>query len=189
MLFHTYFKAFYPIDSKLIDLLLSKSVTKHYKKGELITAEGQIQRELLLVEEGVQMSYYNNDGKQHIVAFTYAPSVSGIPESFFFQKPSQYNLQALTNSTAKCIDFEQLNALFDESHAIERMFRKMTEIMFVGLTNRHIELHALTIEQRFRTFAQRSPHLFQLVPHKYIANYLHIDPSNFSKLFNSIKFD
>lgn len=187
MNYHAYFQQFYPIDDALIDLLLAKSITKHYKKGEIITSEGQIQRDLLLVEEGVQMSYFNNDGKLHVVAFTYSPSVSGIPESFLLQKPSQYYLQALTNTTVKSIDYHYLNELFDQHQILERLFRKMTESMFIGLTNRHIELHSLNIAQRFRAFAQRSPHLFQLVPHKYIANYLHIDPSNFSKLFNSIK--
>src|SRR5690606_24095175 len=52
----------------------------------------------------------------------------------------------------------------------------------------HIELHSMTIEERYKSFCQRSSHLLQLVPHKYIASYLGIDPTNFSKLFNTLKF-
>ena len=63
----------------------------------------------------------------------------------------------------------------------------MTEAILAGMINRHIELHSLTIEERFKVFCQRSPHLLQLVPHKYIASYLGIDPTNFSKLFNSVR--
>jgi hypothetical protein len=34
---------------------------------------------------------------------------------------------------------------------------------------------------------QRSPHILQLVPHKYLANYLGIDATNFSKLLNRVR--
>lgn len=182
-----YYQQFHHISEQDFDQLLSHCISKQYAKNELITMEGKVQKELLLVEKGVQMSYFSNDGKMHVMAFTYPPSVSGIPDSFFFQKPSQYTLEALTESSFKAISYQKLNELFDECPSIERLFRKMTEAILAGVIHRHLELHAMTIEQRFRLFAQRSPHLFQVIPHKYIANYLHIDPTNFSKLYNSIK--
>lgn len=110
-----------------------------------------------------------------------------VPESFFFQKPSKYAIQCLSDSEMKAVSFSDLNTLFDESNSLERFFRKATEAVLAGVINRHLELHTLTIEERFHVFAARSPQLFQLVPHKYIASYLGIDPTNFSKLFNSIK--
>ena len=182
-----FLQQFYAISEQDYELILSKCMNKQYEKGELITLEGMVQKELLFVNEGVQMSYFNNDGKMHIMAFTYPPSISGVPDSFFFQKPSKYNLEALNNSSFKAISFSKLNELFDENHNIERLFRKITETVLAGMIQRHLELHSLSMEQRFRLFAQRSPHLFQLVPHKYLANYLHIDPTNFSKLYNRIK--
>ncbi|WP_407497299.1 hypothetical protein [Elizabethkingia anophelis] len=60
--------------------------------------------------------------------------------------------------------------------------------MSIGLINRQIELRSTTIEERFKIFCQRSPHLLQQVPQKYIAAYLAIDPTNFSKLMNSVRF-
>ncbi|MDZ7645793.1 MAG: hypothetical protein U5K54_00700 [Cytophagales bacterium] len=78
--------------------------------------------------------------------------------------------------------------MFDQSQNIERLFRKMTEALLAGIINRHIELQSLSIEERYKTFCQRSPHLLQLVPHKFIASYLGIDPTNFSKLYNKVKF-
>ena len=184
----SFFNQFHPLELNSINSLLSRCIPKTARKGDLITAEGSIQRELLLVEEGIQMSYYTSEeGKQHVMAFTYPPSLSGIPNSFFFQKPSAYTLQALTDSVFKALPYQALMELFEEDRQIERLFRRITEFTLAGMIDRHLELHAYSIEQRFRLFAQRSPHLFQLIPHKYIANYLHIDPTNFSKLFNSIR--
>ncbi|MFN3381588.1 MAG: Crp/Fnr family transcriptional regulator, partial [Runella zeae] len=40
---------------------------------------------------------------------------------------------------------------------------------------------------RFRCLLQRSPHILQLVPHKYLANYLGMDATNFIKLINKVR--
>lgn len=186
-IYYPYFHSFHIVDESILDKMLDRCVRKAYKKGDIITQDGQIQRDLLFVKEGVQMSYFDNADKMQVMAFTYAPSLSGIPSSFLFQQPSQYYLYALTDSVFGAISYSDLQQLFEEERGIERLFRKMTEAFLVGVLQRHLELQILTIEERFKQFAQRSPHLFQLVPHKYIANYLGINATNFSKLYNSIK--
>lgn len=182
-----YFRLFYNIplaDFELFEASLSK---RSYAKGDCITVPGEIQRELLLVEEGVQMSYFDADDKQHVIAFTYPPNLCAVPESFMFQQPSPYFLTCLTKSEFRSVSFERLQSLFDESRHIERLFRRMTEAVLAGFISRHRELLTLSIEERFTTFCQRSPHLLKLVPHKYIASYLGINATNFSKLFNSVR--
>ena len=42
-------------------------------------------------------------------------------------------------------------------------------------------------ESRFKKYTKRSPHLLNMIPQKDIASYLRIDPTNFSKLINTIK--
>lgn len=185
---HEYFKLFHDIGAADYNLLTDKLKTRNFKKGDFITVPGQIQKELYFVKSGVQMSYFDTDDKTHVIAFTYFPNLCAIPESFSFQTPSKYFLTCLTNSELEYITFEELQKLFDQSQQLERLFRRMIEFVLAGITNRHIELHSLTIEERYKKFCQRSPHLLQLVPHKYIASYLGIDPTNFSKLFNSVKF-
>lgn len=185
---HEYFKLFHDIGTTDYELLTKNLKTKTFKKGDFITVAGQIQRELYFVKTGVQMSYFETDSKTHVIAFTYSPNLCAIPESFQFQIPSKYFLTCLTDSELEYITFDELQKLFDQSQQIERLFRRMTEVVLAGVINRHIELHSMTIEQRYLTFCQRSPHLLQLVPHKYIASYLGINPTNFSKLFNSVKF-
>ncbi|WP_262249845.1 Crp/Fnr family transcriptional regulator [Parapedobacter soli] len=185
---HEYFNRFHPISSANYDLLNAKLKSRTFKKGAFITVPGQVQKALYFVKTGVQMSYFDAGAKTHVVAFTYAPNLCAIPESFQFQQPSTYFLQSLTDSEMDYLSYEDLMALFDQSQPLERLFRRMTEFVLAGVINRHIELHALTMQERFVTFCQRSPHLLQLVPHKYIASYLGIDPTNFSKLFNTVPF-
>lgn len=182
-----YFRQFHDIGTAEYDLLTVKLKTKLFKKGDFITVPGQVQKELYFVKSGVQMSYFDANDKTHVIAFTYFPNLCGIPESFSFQTPSKYYLTCLTDSELEYITYEDLNKIFDQSHSLERLFRRMTEFVLAGMINRHIELHALTIEERYKTFCKRSPQLLQLIPHKYIASYLGIDPTNFSKLYNKVK--
>jgi CRP-like cAMP-binding protein len=184
---YDFFRQFHELPHEDYQLLTRQVKPKAFKKGHILIYPGEVQKELYLVKSGVQMSYFESDSKSHVIAFTYPPGVCAIPASFSLQSPSEYTLYCVSDSEFDCLSFDQLQKLFDQSQQIERLFRRMTEAILCGLISRHIELHTLSIEERFRTFCQRSPHLLQLVPHKYIASYLGIDASNFSKLFNSIK--
>ncbi len=181
-----FLSSYHPVSDEDFGLLFNELRRFSVKKGEPVLAEGKVQKELLFVFEGVQMAYFTHEGKEHVMMFTYPHSLCAVADSFLYQKPSEYTIKALTNSQFGAISFEKLNQLFDKSQQLERLFRKMVEAQLCGLVLRHKEFHAYTIEERFRHFTKRSAHLFQLVPHKYIANYLKIEPTNFSKLYNSI---
>jgi CRP-like cAMP-binding protein len=187
MQLHEYLRLFSPLSNEDYSLLTGAMHKRSFHKGDHIIMPGQTQKELYFVRSGVQMSYAESDTKIHVIAFTYPPNLCAIPESFSFQTPSTYCLSCLTDSDLDYITYDQLQLLFEGSRSIERLFRRMTEVILAGMINRHIELHAMGMEARYRVFCKRSPHLLQLVPHKYIASYLGIDATNFSKLFNSVK--
>ncbi|MBL4592996.1 MAG: Crp/Fnr family transcriptional regulator [Flavobacteriales bacterium] len=163
-----------------------KTIT--YKKGENICSPGQIVNRFYFIKKGVLMYYSDINDKTNILGFAYPPNFCTIPESFYYQKPAKYYLSCLTDCEIDYLTFEGLQNLFVKSQQIETLFRKLAEALVVGLINRQIELRTTSIEERFKIFCRRSPHLLQLIPHKYIASYLAINPTNFSKLFNSVKF-
>ena len=185
---HTYLKQFHPLTEADYRQLTAKLKTKHLTKGTFLVTPGQVQHELYFVRSGVQMSFFETDPHPQVIAFTYPPGVCAIPESFSAQTPSRYALTCLSDSQLDYLTFEELQVLFDQSHPIERLFRRMTEAVLAGVINRHLELHTLPMEERYKTFCRRSAHLLQMVPHKYIASYLGIDATNFSKLYNTVRF-
>lgn len=183
---YEYFCSVHPISEDDFAELTALMQPRTFRKGEDIIVLGQVQQELYFVRSGAQMSYIETATGTHVIAFTYPPFPCAIPGSFSLQRPSTCTLTCLSATEMDAVSFDDLEQLFDRRPAIERLFRKITEAILTGLIDRHNELHAHTIEQRFRDFCRRSPHLLQLVPHKYIASYLGMDPTNFSKLFNSI---
>lgn len=183
-----YFQKFLTISEENYSLLTDKLKTKRFNKGDFLVQPGQVQDRIYFVQSGVQMSYFESKLKTHVIAFTYYPNLSAIPESFNLQKPSKYFLVCLTESELEYITYDDLQKIYNISPAIERLFRRFSETLHAGSINRHMELQSQSIQERYTAFCRRSPHLLQTVPHKYIASYLGIDPSNFSKLYNSVKF-
>jgi len=182
-----FLNAIHPVDSELLATYLSYWQPFQCSKKTIITFQGQTERYIYFVEEGVQKSYYLHQGKPHVIAFTYPPSFSGIPESFITQTPSHYFLETISDSKFLRISYEQHQQLMQQYRPIETLVRKATEMVLVGLVQRQYELMALDIQSRFMAFVQRSPHLLTKVPHKDLASYLRIDPTNFSKLLGSVK--
>jgi CRP-like cAMP-binding protein len=152
-----------------------------------MTWQGDTERYMYFVLEGIQKSYYAKGNKEHIIAFTYSPSFSGIPESFLNQSPSKYFLTTITDSKFLRISFEQHQELMAKHRSIETLFRKATEFLLIDILNRYYELMAFDIETRFINFTTRSPHLLQMISQKDLASYLRIDPTNFSKLLGKVK--
>lgn len=184
---YDYLKLFHNISPDAFALLSHSLRRRDFGKGEHIIVPGQVQKELYFINKGVQMSYFESDKKKHVIAFTYPPGISAVPESFALQQPSSLFVTCLGATEADYITYDTLQSLFAQSREIETLFRKMTEVVLAGVLTRHTELHSATIEERYLAFCRRSPHLLHLVPHKYIASYLGMDATNFSKLYNTVQ--
>lgn len=172
----------HPVPPEALAPLLALWQPVSFRRGEVITAAGQVERHLYFVLEGVQRAYHLHDGKEHTIAFTYPPSLCGIPESLLARAPSPHFLECVTPSQLLRLPYDQLDALLLTSPPLERLFRKLTEQILVGVLHRYTELLAYPMAERFRRFMARSAFLLNLVPHKHLASYLGIDPTNFSKL-------
>lgn len=160
--------------------------TVEFKNKEVITAPGQTERYLYFILTGVHKSYYLHT-REHIIAFAYPPSFSGVIDSFLTQSESKYYLESIGDSTALRISYNDHSRILEMHRDLDTFFRKLTENYLRGIIQRLYEVMALPIEERFTLFVKRSPHLLQMVPQKDLAAYLRIDPTNFSKLINRIK--
>lgn len=158
------------------------------KRKVILTSEGEVEKYIYFVLDGVQRAYaVAEDGREATLVFTYPYSFSGVADSLLLQQPSRYYFETLTPGRFLRSTFRQLDELMLKHHGIERMIRLALSHTLAGVLQRQIELQSFSAEQRFRALLTRSPHILQLVPHKYLANYLGMDPTNFSKLMGSVR--
>lgn len=158
------------------------------KRKTILTAAGETERYLYFVLEGVQRAFYLADeNREATIVFTYPPSFSGVADSFLTQTPSLYFLETVTASRLLRISYEQLQQLVKQYPNIQQLIFKATAFALKGALHRHVELQCFTNEEKFKTLLQRSPHILHLIPHKYLASYLGINATNFSKLLATVK--
>jgi CRP-like cAMP-binding protein len=158
------------------------------KRKEIITAAGEREKYLYFVVEGVQRVYYfDEQNREATLVFTYAPSFGGVLDALMLQQPSRYYYETLTASAFLRAPFSDLQQLMETRPAIETMIRQGITQTLSGVLQRLVELQCYSSEEKFKSLLQRSPHILQLVPHKYLANYLGIDATNFSKHINKVK--
>jgi CRP-like cAMP-binding protein len=157
-------------------------------RKQTITVAGNKEAHLYFVIEGVQRIFYLDDGGQEsTLLFTYAPSFGGVIDSLLLQQPSRYYYETLTPSVLLQLSHTHLFALMQAHPAVEVFVRKALTLSLSGLLERLTELQTFSSPEKFRKLLQRSPHLLHLVPQKYLASYLGIDATNFSKLMNTVR--
>jgi len=182
-----YITKIHKIPEELLAEFLAHWHFKSFEKKEIITLSEKIEKYLYFTTKGIQKAYYVKDGKEYNVAFTYPYAFTCIPESFLTQKPSKYTFQCLTESEFLRISHNDFFKFVEIHHEFETLLRKTLISTLNGLVNRYHRLLSLTIEERFLDLMKNSPQLINQIPHKEIANYLKIDPTNFSKLLNTVK--
>lgn len=158
------------------------------KRKEQLTIPGQVERNLYFVAEGVQRVFYFDDqNREATLVFTYPPSFGGVLDSMMLAQPSRYYYETLTPSLFLRAPFIEIQKLSLKFPAIESMIQNGLSHALSGVLERLVEVQSYSSEERFKKLLHRSPHILQLVPHKYLANYLGIDATNFSKLINKVK--
>jgi len=158
------------------------------KRKTILTAAGETERHLYFVLDGLQRAFYvGDDQKEATIVFTYPHSFSGVADSFLTQTASNYFFETLTASKFLRTTYMQLAELMNKFPAIQQLVLKLTAFALKGVLERQIEIQSFSAEEKFRSLLKRSPHVLQIIPHKYLASYLGIDPATFSKLLGSVR--
>jgi CRP-like cAMP-binding protein len=186
-LLHKTANAIMPLPATEWEALAACWTPVKFKRKEIITPAGEIEKYLYFVVEGVQRVFSLDGEKETTLIFSYTGSFSGIMDSFQLQKPSPWYLEALTHSEMLRLSFADFVRLTDEYPLLQKWVRIGSVAALSGVLERYNELIAFTAEQKFRKLLTRSPHVLQLIPHKYLASYLGIDPATFSKLLSTVK--
>lgn len=185
----TQLNTLYPIDREAWEAFSEIWLPVAYKRKSVITAAGEVEKYLYWVKEGVQRGFHLHDTKEATIVFTYPYSFSGIIDSFLLQQPSKYYLETLTNSSFLRASWQQVEVCRKAYPAIAELFYRSLCFTTSGILERQIELMVYSAEEKFRTLLKRSPHILQIVPHKYLASYLGIDATTFSKLLGTVKIE
>jgi len=154
----------------------------NYSKNEFVTKTGQVEKYFYFVHSGVLRGFVLNNGSDISMGFSYDGDFSGVYDSLLNQSKADWNLQALVKTDVLKITYSDLMEMFDKYKSIERWGRIFNANALIGLGRRQLEIRNYSAEERFDRLATQSPHIFQLVPQKYLASYLGMTPETFSRM-------
>lgn len=180
--------AFGILNSEELDQFYALFKLISYSRKSVLTEAGSTEKYLYFVLEGVQRIVFQDDlGHEATILFTYQGNFGGVLDSMLTGRKTKYTYETLTKSTLLRANIKEVRDLSKIYPAINQLLFEGLLFAFSGLLERLVEIQCYSAEEKFRILLIRSPHILQLVPHKYLANYIGIDATNFSKLLNSVK--
>jgi len=182
-IFQKSFGAFITLSDEMLDFLDSIVKVKKFDSKTLITEAGGTEKYFYLVVSGVQVVYLlDQKGEKAILGFTYPGNVSGIYDSFIYQRPSHYFMESLTPSELLAISKQSFDQLFERFPEFLKWRVDFIERILVGRGQREVEMLTLSAKERFDLFMRRCPEELLQIPQKYLAGYLNMKPETFSRL-------
>ena len=154
---------------------------RRFKRKEVITATNTIEEYFNFIAKGLVRKYFKKEGDEINTQISLQGQMIHSQESFHSQRPSDYTVEAIEDSTLLSISYNELNKILATNAAMERMGRLIVTNILVITDRWQMSLLKLAPRERFIQFVQKNPEMIQRVPQKYLASLLNIQPETFSR--------
>jgi len=170
---------------RVLSAFAASNRIKVFKKGDFLLKEGEVEKNLYLIEQGAVRLFYLTEFEEHTVRLGYDGSLINALSSFVSGQPSEFYIEAIRRTKLKLMSKEQLFQIVNQDETSLAQYAKFLEQLLVLQIDREIDLLTPSPKDRLERVLQRSPNLFQHVPLKYIASYLRMKPETLSRIRNS----
>ncbi|SKA37242.1 cAMP-binding domain of CRP or a regulatory subunit of cAMP-dependent protein kinases [Chitinophaga eiseniae] len=167
----------------LKNLLFKAGSDEEHRKGSTIIQEGVTSNRFYYLKKGLLRGWTNNDGKEITFQFLFENHVFCSAESFFYNTPCSYSIEALEDSVLLSVDKAQMDLL-------------QKDTTFLNLFNQYLISRVAAYQQllisriqdkpevRYKKLLQEHPEMLLRIPQHYIASYLGITAVSLSRIRN-----
>ena len=167
-----YFRSIHPLSEALRDHLEDIVKEKKLTRRDYLLKAGQVCGNIYFVEKGLLRSYYVSEGREISSGFMKEGDICISAASFFTQKHSRENIQALEDSVVSSISYEELQRIYRDYKEFDKIGRILTEKCYLLAVERMEGMWMQKSDARYRWLAKHFPDLLQRIPAKYLASYL-----------------
>lgn len=154
-------------------------------RNEYLKVAGSIDTNMYFVVEGCLRVFVVEEFEEHTIRFGYQHNMIAALDSFVTGEPSDFYMQALKKTVVKSVSREKYMDFIQSDEENRQVWNKMLEYLVLSMMERERDILVSSPVERYNRVLQRSPQLFQEVPHKYIASYLRMTPETLSRIKKS----
>lgn len=183
----SYFDKFIPLTDSEKQMVQEKFHSRLFRKRQYILQEGNVCTQFNFVIRGcLRMYKIDEKGNTHILQF--APENYWINDlgSFHSLKSSALNIDALEDTVVLQISRDDLVSLYIHAPKFDRIFRVLIENAFVRLQGRLLQNISSTAEERYQSFLEIYPQLYNRLSQVQIASFLGVTAEFLSRLRNKL---
>ncbi len=153
-----------------------------HARNSLLLRNGEVCHEFHFVAKGLARVFYYKDGKDVTAWFTSEGAIVSAIDSLFTGLPSIYNIELLEDSEVYSLQYNQLEPVFENFPAVERLGRLMVTHNYLLLDERMKLFAFCTAEERYARLIEQIPNILQRVKLGHIASYLGISQEHLSRI-------
>ena len=146
---------------------------------------GSTDTNLYFIKEGTLRIFVAEEEEEKTIRFGYAGNIITALDSFITEQPSDLYIQAIKRTRIRSISKPDYLAFMQATPERQLVWDQLLQQLLLQQMERERDLLIRSPQERYQRVLQRSPQLFQEVPHKYIANYLRMTPETLSRLKKS----
>ena len=172
------------ISSSDWNFFVSKLHRRIITKKSVFIKVNQIENHISFIESGVVRLFIPKDDpeKEITFGFSFKNQFVSAYDSFLTQSPSNYQLQALTETAMLSISYEDLQSVYKSTQIGNLIGRLTAEDLFLIKSKREQNLLNLNAEQRYLKLFKERPELLKSVPLKYISSYIGVTAQALSRI-------
>lgn len=182
-LLNDYVQRYVEISIDEFNALLSHMFLVKVRKRQLLFESGNTASQMFFIPEGfVRFYHVKHDGAEVTSDFFFAPGFITSYTSLIAQKPSIVNIQTLCNMEVLSITYNDLSALYNKYHSIERLGRLLSEQAFISSEKHLLSFLNDSPQDRYLWLCKEYPEYIKNIPLQYLASYLGVTPETLSRI-------
>jgi len=172
------------ISSSDWSFFISKLQRRVITKKSVFIKVNQIENHISFIESGIVRLFIPKDNpeKEITFGFSFENQFVSAYDSFLTQSPSNYQLQALTETTVLSISYKDLQSVYKSTQIGNLIGRLTAEDLFLIKSKREQNLLNLNAEQRYLQLFKERPELLKSVPLKYVSSYIGVTAQALSRI-------
>jgi len=158
-----------------------------YKKKEFLYKNGEVQKEIGYVCQGLIRKFYINEkGNEIITGFSREKQYATDYPSFLRQKPSKYHIECLEPSIIVKMPYVKLQEAYSKHKGNEMYGRLIAESVITRETDRVESLLFESAEERYLNFLDKNKEIINRISLTHLASYLGIERQSLSRIRSNL---